>query len=59
MQTLLENLTAQLTAEELNTLTYKFLDRAYAQMEDGGDLLNGDKIAQHIEDYYTYYVTKK
>jgi len=27
-------------------------------MERSGDLQNGDKVAEFIEDYYTYFVKK-
>jgi hypothetical protein len=32
------------------------LERAYAQMQASRDLQNADKVAEHLEDYYTYFV---
>ena len=52
MQNLLENLTEQ----QLNALTHKLMERAYAQMAEAGDLQNADKVAEHMEDYYTTFV---
>ena len=43
----------------LNKITLWFLNRAYEQMEASGDLQNADDVAEHIEDYYTYFVNKK
>ena len=40
----------------LNKITIYFLQRAYTQMEATNDLQNADKVAEHIEDYYTYFV---
>jgi len=40
----------------LNKITIYFLQRAYTQMEQTNDLQNADKVAEHIEDYYTYFV---
>ena len=40
----------------LNKITYYFLQRAYTQMEESNNLQNGDKIAEHGEDYYTHFV---
>ena len=40
----------------INKITYYFLQRAYAQMEQSGNLQNADKIAEHEEDYYTNFV---
>tara|TARA_Y100000385_G_scaffold136260_1_gene141562 strand:+ start:109 stop:246 length:138 start_codon:yes stop_codon:yes gene_type:complete len=40
----------------LNKITYYFLQRAYTQMEQSRNLQNDDKIAEHEEDYYTYFV---
>ena len=40
----------------LNKITIYFLQRAYTQMEQSNDLQNADKVAEHIEDYYTYFV---
>jgi len=38
-----------------NLLTYYFLQRAYAQMQEAGALQNADKVAEHLEDYYTEF----
>ncbi len=40
----------------LNKITHYFLERAYAQMQASADLQNADKVAEHLEDYYTYFV---
>ena len=40
----------------LNKITFYFLQRAFTQMEATGDLQNGDKVAEHLEDYYTTHV---
>ena len=40
----------------LNKITYYFLLRAYAQMEASNDLQNADAVAEHTEDYFTYFV---
>jgi len=40
----------------LNMITVYFLNRAFTQMEQSGDLQNADKVAEHMEDYYTYFV---
>ena len=40
----------------LNKITLYFLNRAYVQMEQSGDLQNADDVAEHMEDYYTYFV---
>ena len=40
----------------LNKITHYFLERAYTQMQDTNNLQNADKVAEHIEDYYTYFV---
>ncbi len=40
----------------LNKITLYFLNRAYEQMEAAGDLQNADDVAEHIEDYFTYFV---
>jgi len=40
----------------LNRVTLFFLNRAFAQMSASGDLQNADDVAEHIEDYYTYFV---
>ena len=37
-------------------ITVYFLNRAFTQMEQSGDLQNADKVAEHMEDYYTYFV---
>ena len=42
----------------LNKMTLWFLNRAYEQMEQSGNLQNADDVAEHIEDYYTYFVKK-
>lgn len=40
----------------LNKITLYFLNRAYVQMEATGNLQNADNVAEHMEDYYTYFV---
>lgn len=40
----------------LNKITHYFLERAFTQMEKSGDLQNADKVAEHMEDYFTYFV---
>ena len=40
----------------LNRITLYFLNRAYEQMEASGDLQNADDVAEHMEDYFTYFV---
>jgi|TARA_A100000172_G_scaffold34614_1_gene20954 hypothetical protein len=40
----------------LNMITIYFLNRAYVQMEATGNLQNADDVAEHLEDYYTYFV---
>jgi hypothetical protein len=40
----------------LNKITYYFLQRAFEQMEASGDLLDADAAAEHMEDYYQFYV---
>jgi len=40
----------------LNKITLYFLNRAYVQMEATGNLQNADDVAEHMEDYYTYFV---
>jgi len=40
----------------LNKITYYFLQRAFTQMEQSGDLQNADSVAEHLEDYYTTHV---
>ena len=42
----------------LNRIIYIYLNKAYTQMERSGGLQNGDKVAEFIEDYYTYFVKK-
>ena len=45
-----------LSEKEINTLAHKMMERAYEQMEQSGDLQNADKVAEHMEDYYTLFV---
>ncbi len=40
----------------LNKITYYFLQRAYTQMQQSNNLQNADAVAEHEEDYYTYFV---
>jgi hypothetical protein len=40
----------------LNKITHYFLQRAYTQMEASGDLQNADAVAEHMDDYFTYFV---
>mgnify|MGYP006234933961 FL=1 len=40
----------------LNRITLYFLNRAYEQMERSGNLQNADDVAEHMEDYFTYFV---
>ena len=40
----------------INKITHYFLERAYTQMQKSNDLQNADKVAEHMEDYYTYFV---
>ena len=56
MQNLIKFLNNNLVEKQLNKLNYYFLQRAYTQMEQTNNLQNGDKIAEHEEDYYTYFV---
>ena len=56
MQNLIKFLNNNLVEKQLNKLNYYFLQRAYTQMEQSDNLQNGDKIAEHEEDYYTYFV---
>ena len=56
MQNLIKFLNNNLVEKQLNKLNYYFLQRAYTQMEQSDNLQNGDKIAEHAEDYYTYFV---
>ena len=43
----------------LNKIIWIYLNKAYTQMERSGDLQNGDKIAEFIEDYYTTHVKQQ
>ena len=45
-----------LSEKEINTLTHKLMERAFTQMEQSDDLQNADKVAEHMEDCYTYFV---
>ena len=45
-----------LSEKEINTLAHKMMERAVEQMEQSGDLQNADKVAEHMEDYYTNFV---
>ena len=36
----------------LNTITYYFLCRAFAQLESSNNLQNADDVAEFLEDYY-------
>jgi len=56
MQNLIKFLNNNLVEKQLNKLNYYFLQRAYTQMEQSNNLQNGDKVAEHEEDYYTYFV---
>jgi hypothetical protein len=56
MENLIKFLNNNLVEKQLNKLTYYFLQRAYTQMEESDNLQNGDKVAEHEEDYYTYFV---
>ena len=40
----------------LNKITLYFLNRAFEQMLEKDYLQNGDKIAEHMEDYYINFV---
>ncbi len=40
----------------INKITFYFLQRAYTQMQASNNLQNADKNAEHLEDYYTYFV---
>ncbi len=40
----------------INKITHYFLERAFTQMEQSGDLQNADKVAENMDDYYTYFV---
>ena len=46
----------QRRAYMLNRITLWFLNRAFTQMEQSGNLQNADDVAEHIEDYFTYFV---
>ena len=52
----MQNILQNLTEAELNALTHKLMERAYTQMQASADLQNADKVAEHLEDYYTYFV---
>ena len=41
---------------DINTLTHKLMERAFEQMEQTENLQNADKIAEHMDDYYTIFV---
>ena len=41
---------------DINTLTHKLMERAFEQMDDTGNLQHADKIAEHMDDYYTIFV---
>ena len=56
MENLIKFLNNNLVEKQLNKLTYYFLQRAYTQMEESDNLQNGDKVAEHEEDYYTHFV---
>ena len=56
MENLIKFLNNNLVEKQLNKLTYYFSQRAYTQMEESDNLQNGDKVAEHEEDYYTYFV---
>ena len=43
-------------AGDINTLTHKLMERAFEQMEQTENLQNADKIAEHMDDYYTIFV---
>ena len=43
----------------LNRIIWIYLNKAYTQMERSGDLQNGDKVAEFIENFYNYFVNKK
>ena len=45
-----------LSEKEINTLAHKMMERAFTQMQESGDLQNADKVAEHMEDYYTLFV---
>ena len=52
----MQNILKDLTEKEINTLTHKLMERAFTQMQESDDLQNADKVAEHMEDYYTYFV---
>ena len=52
----MQNILKDLTEKEINTLTHKLMERAFTQMEQSDDLQNADKVAEHMEDYYTNFV---
>ena len=41
---------------DINTLTHKLMERAFEQMEQTNNLQNADKIAEHMDDYFTIFV---
>jgi len=41
---------------DINSLTHKLMEYAYEAMEDTNNLQNADKVAEHLEDYYTTFV---
>ena len=45
-----------LSEKEINTLAHKMMERAFTHMEQSDELQNADKVAEHMEDYYTYFV---
>ena len=45
-----------LSEKEINILAHKMMERAFTQMEQSDNLQNADKVAEHMEDYYTYFV---
>ena len=52
----MQNVLQNLTEKEINTLTHTLMERAFTQMEQSDNLQNADKVAEHMEDYYTYFV---
>jgi uncharacterized protein YbcC (UPF0753/DUF2309 family) len=42
--------------QEREKFTHYFLKRAYTQMAASGDLQNADTVAEHMDDYFTYFV---
>jgi|TARA_B100001094_G_scaffold312244_1_gene348719 hypothetical protein len=41
---------------DINSLTHKLMEHAYEAMQDTNNLQNADKVAEHLEDYYTTFV---